>query len=79
MPSAAGPLLMHARDCFEFSFLFFLPPTGQLSVTVCGSGWSWGHDVRLVRIQSRRMREDKDSSTSAELIPQGREAGLQEL
>lgn len=25
MPSAAGPLLMHARDCFEFSFLFFPP------------------------------------------------------
>lgn len=40
LPTAAGPLLMHARDCFEFNLpFFFFPPTAQLSVTACGSCW----------------------------------------
>lgn len=50
-----------------------------MSVTVCGSGWPWGHDVMLARVQSWRMAEGRDSSTSVELTPRRREdAGNQD-
>ena len=70
MPSAAGPLLMCAGDCFEFSFLFVFPCTDQLSVTACGSG----HGDRMSGRQD--TAEGRGSSTSVELTPWRSELGL---
>lgn len=61
MHSAAGPLLMHAVDCLEFSFLFF-PPFGAVG---CYCLWIWlaiGRDVRLGRIQGTPTRHPESGT-----------------
>lgn len=62
MPSAAGPLLMHARDCFEFSLLFFFPPTAQLSVTACRSFWAHCYAAQDTDLEKGREQRQQHLS-----------------
>lgn len=76
MHSAAGPLLMHAVDCLEFSFLFFF--FSPYRAVGCYCLWIWlaiGHDVRLPP-GTLRVAWGRESCSVAKLNPQKKELRL---